>query len=753
MDDYADRLLTLVLSPGYTPLKLKALARRLEIADEERPQLRAAVRDLVRAGKVDVGRDKTIRLPDRRGLIPGTFRRSSRGFGFVKPDEANAGRGSIFIPLKGARDAATGDRVLVKLVRRGRRPGESDEGRVVRVESRGAGSFVGVYRERGGTGYVTVDGGLFRDPIPVGDPGAKGVKPEDKVVIELARYPTHEREGEGVIVEILGPRGAPGVDTLSVIRAFNLPDRFSDEALAEAREQARLFDEEQLDGRLDLRLTPTITIDPATARDFDDAISLDRDHNGYYNLAVHIADVSHFVPAGSPLDREARERGTSVYLPDVVIPMLPELISNNLASLQADRTRFTVSVFMEFNCDGVLTSRRFGRSAIKVDRRFSYEQVMEFFAHPETPPADLSAEIIGMLTLMRGLAARLRARRFTRGSLELTLPEVEIDLESGRVAGAHLAIQDESHQLIEEFMLAANEAVAAELHERQIAFIRRSHPDPDPFKLDDFAEFVRGLGLKLDLPQSRFELQRILSETKGQPEEYAVHFALLRSLKQARYTTEPEGHYALASDTYCHFTSPIRRYPDLTVHRQLVALLAGETPRLKLDQAAALAEHCTKTERRAQAAERDLVRIKLLTHLLDHVGDSFHAVVVGVEEFGLFCRLIELPVEGLVHITTLTEDYYYLEPGTHTLVGRRGGSRRRLGDRLIVRVARVDVDRRQLDLVLDEPAPQASRPGTIRKPATTESRPHPRLARPAHPKSRGPFKALPHPKKKKRRHR
>jgi ribonuclease R len=309
---------------------------------------------------------------------------------------------------------------------------------------------------------------------------------------------------------------------------------------------------------------------------------------------------------------------------------------------------------------------------------------------------------------MLELAMILRRRRMARGALELSLPEVEIDLgETGQVIGAHLVEHDESHQVIEEFMLAANEAVASILAEKDYLFLRRVHPDPEPNKLAVFAEFVQSLGLALDRPQDRFELQRILKETTGQPEEYAVHYGLLRSLKQARYTPEPEGHYALASGDYCHFTSPIRRYPDLQIHRQLIAVVEGKRPKGNEDELFVLGQHCTQTERRAEAAERELIRLKLLTFLEDQIGKTFHAIVVGVEDFGLFCRLCELPVEGLIHVTSLSDDYYYLEPETHTLIGRRSGRRHRLGDRELVRIAHVDIDRRQLDLVFaDDPTEQ-----------------------------------------------
>lgn len=353
---------------------------------------------------------------------------------------------------------------------------------------------------------------------------------------------------------------------------------------------------------------------------------------------MHIADVSHFVRAGSVLDRTAHHRGTSVYLPDRVIPMLPEILSNSLASLQAGHARYTVSVLLDFDPQGVLTAKRFARSVIKVAHRFTYEQAIEVMKRPQEPHPEVSSEIARLLGEMLELAMILRHRRLARGALELTLPEIAIDLgEKGHVTGAHLVVNDESHQVIEEFMLAANEAVATILSEQDSSFLRRVHPDPEPNKLAVFAEFVRSLGLVLDQPQDRFELQRILKETTGRPEEYAVHYGLLRSLKQARYTPEREGHYALSSNDYCHFTSPIRRYPDLQVHRQLITWLDGKRPRDHHDELIVLGQHCTQTERRAEAAERELIRLKLLTFLEDHVGKTFHAIIVGVEDFGLFC--------------------------------------------------------------------------------------------------------------------
>ncbi len=718
MGTFEDRVMGLLGRADYEPTTLKGIARRLEIGPEEHGALREAAKVLVKAGRIEVGKDRRLSkagLAGESGAVVGTFRRTSRGFGFVRPRSAKGRDSDIYIPADSAGDAATGDEVAVKLEGRTHRAGAGSgrAGRVIKVITRAVAAFVGTYFEREGDGYVQVDGTSMSAPVYVGDPGAKGARTGDKVAFEMVRYPSPAREGEGVIVEVLGPRGQPGVDTLMVLRAFGIPDEFEEGVLEEAREQARRFDEEEVGRRLDLRETLTVTIDPATARDFDDAISLSQDDRGFWRLGVHIADVGHFVRANSVLDRSARKRGTSVYLPDRVVPMLPETISNSLASLQEGRGRYTVSALLEFDREGRRTDKRFARSIIRVDKRFTYEQAFAVMKdQPEAAEVEgVTPEIRALLGRMLELAMILRRRRFERGSLELVMPEVEVELDGeGKVSGAHLAMDDESHQVIEEFMLGANEAVAEELTEKNAEFLRRGHADPDPTKLMQYAEFVESLGFAVEDPRSRFELQKILAWSDGRPERHAVHYGLLRSLKQATYTIEPEGHYALASQNYCHFTSPIRRYPDLQVHRQLTTILEGKKPKGDAEELAVLAEHCTRTERRADAAERELIKIKLLTYLEAHVGELYHAVVTGVEEFGLFCQLVELPVDGLLHVTSLGDDFYYLEAETHTLIGRRSGRRFRLGDRLEVRIARVDVDRRLLDLILGD---QAWEPGQL----------------------------------------
>jgi ribonuclease R len=703
-----DRILAALSRRTYQPLKPKALARKIGVTAPEYADFRRALRDLHRDGRIQMGKNHMVKPTPPHGTITGTYRRTSTGVGFVRPHYIEGQSGAeIRIPEDHSLDAATGDTVLVRLARKPSRPDLLATGHIVRVLERATRQFVGTYFERDGQGLVRVDGTVFSHSIYVGDPGAKGARPDDKVVFEMLRFPTPEDRGEGVITEILGPRGEPGVDTLSVMRAFGLPDVFPEDALREARDSAAAFDETDLDGREDFTGDVVVTIDPADARDFDDAVSLVRDEDrGHWRLTVHIADVNHFAPPGGALDREARRRGTSVYLPQRVLPMFPEIISNSLASLQQGRLRYVKSVVLDFTPEGQKTTVRFANGAIRVRRRFTYEQVSELLASDKSlgaltrprSPGEIEPEVYELLLRMRDLAMILRKRRLRRGALELNMPEAELEYDAqGRVTGAHFRKHDVSHQIIEEFMLAANEAVAGHLAERDVAFLRRVHAAPDPNKLSAFADFARSLGYKMPTDFDRFALQHILEKSAARPEVYAVHYALLRSLKQAVYSPEDEGHYALASDDYCHFTSPIRRYPDLTVHRLLNQWLRTGKCGSSEMELIALGEHCSKMERRAEMAERELIKLKLLTYLSERLGLELEAIITGVADYGFFAQAEQWPVEGLVHISTLTDDYYYYEEATHSLIGRRTKRRYRLGDKVHVSVVRVDVQRRQLD--------------------------------------------------------
>ncbi|HQR08558.1 MAG TPA: ribonuclease R [Gemmatales bacterium] len=715
---WLDRILDHVNKPGYKAQTIKALSKRLQVPPSQKNPFRDAVKQLVREGAVSFGKNHEVRSSQKPNLIRGTIRVTASGVGFVRP-EGQAGADDIFIPGFAIGDAMSGDSVMVELAKG--RSSMGPRGIIADVVERATKQFVGTYTEKGGQGYVIVDAGVINEPVHVGDPGAKGAKPGDKVVLELIRYPTPERGGQGVITEVLGPANSATVETLSVIRAFNIPEHFGPEALEEARVQASRFNENNLDGRRDFTKDRIITIDPADAKDFDDAVRVRFDPvKKHWFVDVHIADVAHFVPQGTQLDREAKDRATSVYLPQKVIPMLPEIISNHLASLQEGQLRYVQSVLMEFDATGEPMHTEYVRGAIRVCKRFAYEQVSAFYKEFDTAAlraggvsplseSGIAPDIEEMLLLLRKFTLMRRKRRYKQGSLELSMPEVELDYDDkGKVEGAHLASHDIAHQVIEECMLSANEAVATKLNDLKALFLRRIHPAPEPVKLEDFLTFVKSLGYEVNrqTPTDRFQLQRVIKQSNQRPDQYAVHYAMLRSMKQAVYSPKEEGHYALASKQYCHFTSPIRRYPDLTVHRlltrwQLTGKVGNDQRELEL-----LGEHCSNMERRADKAEQELIKIRLLDYLSDKIGSVWKAIITGVENFGFFCTPTQIPVDGLVRIAALADDYYHYDETTHTLIGTRKKKRFRLGDTVWVEVARVDVFRRRLDFrVVEDPTP------------------------------------------------
>ncbi|MCI0492115.1 MAG: RNB domain-containing ribonuclease [Planctomycetes bacterium] len=786
MPDLRTSVLEFVNKSNYQPLKPAVIAKKLNLDQDAVRELKKLIKQLVKSGELMYGPSHLVfaaeKKPQRRKAaasgaadsdkapspqpspkgrggtktkpkskpsgdakhFTGIFRRAAAGFGFVRPEGTQRAEGrdaDIFIPADKCGDAANGDVVSVRLESKRGRMGKQ-EGHIIDVVERAASRFVGVYFEQAGMGLVQVDGKIFTAPIYVGDPGAKGALADDKVVIEMVRFPSHVRDGEGVIVEVIGPRGQPGVDTMSIIHEFDLPGEFDEDVLADARKQADQFDEAIPRGRRDLTSDVIVTIDPVDARDFDDAISLERLDNGHWLLGVHIADVSHFVQPKTPLDRESLDRATSVYLPDRVIPMLPEIISNNLASLQPDKVRYALSCMIEMTEDGIRVATDVFKSAIRSQRRFTYEEVDEYLAekavglsvvagsgkktanrgkrHPHPGPlpkgeggirATLMPEVDGLLARMHELAMMLRSRRFQRGSLELSMPEMKIDLDAdGRVKGAHLEQNTESHQIIEEFMLSANEAVAERLADAGLIFLRRVHGSPDPRKMKVLTEFVREIGYDVENLENRFELQKLLDDVKGDPRQHAINYATLRSMQRAVYSPEDDGHYALASDCYCHFTSPIRRYPDLTVHRLIDQLNHRKKPEQRLDELLALGDHCSEREQRATNAERELNKVKLLDYFADKIGLELEGVITGVESFGLFILGKEIPAEGFVHISALTDDFYRYDRAGHVIAGFRSGNSYRLGDTVRVAVAAVNVDARELDFRL------LGRAGTTKEP-------------------------------------
>lgn len=750
------RILGELARTGYKPLRDKALARRLDIPAGEFSEFRELVRELASKGKVEVGPRGTIVLPGRaprpepesvgdsagetetarvkipqrskdaeslelepetrisgkkakgekasrgRGEFVGVFRRSVSGACWVRPDPLDGFQlPDVRIHEEDCLDAAGGDRVVVRRLqrdsridRKGRRA-PPQRARVVRILERSRSTFVGTFfeSERGGKGFVRGDGKDLLRSIEVADASTRHPRPGDKVVVEIVKFPSATERGEGVITEVLGKWGEPGVDLMSVIRAHGLPDVFPEEALEEARKAAAGFDESFLDGREDFTQTFTITIDPLDAKDFDDAISVVKTADGGFDIAVHIADVGAFASPGGPLDLEARRRATSVYLPGMVIPMFPEIISNHLASLQEGKLRYVQSVLFHLDPQGKTSDTRFAKGAIKVAKRLAYEHAQEILEEK----GSYGEQVDQTVRWAREAAGLLNRTRLRRGALELELAEAHLELDpAGKVTAASWRKHDWSHRLIEELMLAANEAVAMKLDDMDVAYLHRVHPAPDPEKLKAFGRFAKGLGFKVGPNPDRRDLQGLLQSSRRAPEKHAIHFGLLRSLKQAIYTPAADEHFALATNHYCHFTSPIRRYPDLSTHRLVDRWL--RTGSVKSDEAelASLGLHCSRMERRAEQAERDLVRTRLLDWLAGQLGLEFSARISGVAEYGFFAQGETIPAEGLVHARTLGFGRYHLDEETQTLAGP--GRSFRLGDQVLVRVIHVEPMKGQLDL-------------------------------------------------------
>ncbi|MDU0457974.1 MAG: ribonuclease R [Geobacteraceae bacterium] len=629
------------------------------------------------------------------------------GYGFVTPE---SGGEDVFIPSKQLKGALHGD-LVETTSERSRMGGNKLDGRVVAVLERATSRVVGRYEEtRRGAIVIPEDQRLnLVVEIPVKARGS--AEDGHQVVAELTRYPIGGRPAEGRVVEVLGWPDDPEVEVQSVIRRFDLPHVFEKGVLEEAEGVAETVSVNDLKGRTDLRGMQTVTIDGETARDFDDAVSLRREGDNF-RLWVSIADVSHYVKKDSLLDREAYLRGTSVYFPDRCIPMLPERLSNGICSLNPQVDRLTMTAEMLFDPSGTMLESTFYPSVIRSSARLTYTIVKRIIVDDDLDTADKFRPLTGMLAGMKALALNLQQMRRKRGSIDFDLPEPEIVIGlTGQTEGIIRAERNFAHQLIEEFMLAANEAVAAFITSREIPFLYRVHENPDPAKLNTFREFVYGFGYEFALVDDRvnpLELQRLLAQADGRPEERMINYALLRCMKQARYAAENVGHFGLASACYCHFTSPIRRYPDLVVHRILKAMLlaGGEGKRSSKQLAIAterlgeVAEHTSKRERVAMEAERDVVEMKKLQYMQQHLGEEFDGYISGVTGFGFFVELEELFVEGLVHVSTLADDLYNFVEKQHSLIGQHSRRTFRIGDAARVKVASVSPATRRIEFVL-----------------------------------------------------
>src|SRR6266536_2059302 len=698
-----EQILALLASPDYRPLDKRELAKALGRKSGVRIGLNHALRELERSGEIARVRKNRYILPTAADLVTGTLQIHQAGYGFLTTEKP--GEPDIFIAAENTGTAMHGDRVVARIARDepyGRTKGRR-EGRVIRILERAHDTIVGTLQHSRNFYYVVPDDPRLVHDVYVGS--AKDRRSQtaaivgDKVVVRLESWESRHVNPEGEIVEVLGPASAPGVDMLSIVRKYHLPTEFPNNVLDQADRIPDKIDARQLDGREDLRKKFIVTIDPDDARDFDDAIDVEKIESGGWRLGVHIADVAAYVEPNSALDREARRRGNSVYLPDRVIPMLPERLSNGVCSLNPGVDRLTHSVFVHFDKHGVVKSARFTRSMIRSAHRLTYKQA---YAILTSPPQDRLGE---RLHLAWELAALLRRKRFQHGSLDLDFPEVKVWVDKqGRPVRLERVENDESHQLIEEFMLAANEAVARELKNRAVPTIYRVHENPDPDKLAEYREFVLSFDYKVGDLTHRAELQRLLAAFRGKPEEQALKIALLKSLKRARYSPQPLGHYGLAKANYLHFTSPIRRYADLVVHRALAQHDGKYRSRTDMSQVASIAEHVSTTERTAADAEIESVRMKKLEFFQRQLDERnpqiFRAAIVDVRNYGLAVELPDALITGLVHVSSLADDFYVFEPARRQLIGRRSRKRFSIGDEVRVFVVRVDTFKRQVDFAI-----------------------------------------------------
>jgi ribonuclease R len=734
-----ERIIEHLKSEDYQPQRPRKLAKELNVESEEQyPSFREALRDLMHEGRVILGARGAVVLPSQRTSrdeFTGTYRHNKRGFGFVVPTDPTA-REDLYIPQGENNGALNGDIVRAKITSRGQRDGRTIyTGRVTEIVQRKSKRFAGSLARISGQWVVQPDGNTLTEPILTPDAASRHIKIGTKVVVELTAYPEGPGQWpQGVITEVLGQAGEKDVDLRSVIVQFNLPGDFPENVKDQAREAVDTFNaQEEIQHRYDMTDQVICTIDPDDAKDYDDAISLKQVENGYWELGVHIADVSYFVREDTPLDIEAKERGNSSYFPGYVIPMLPEILSNGVCSLQEGVPRLCKSVFITYDEDAQPIRARYANTVIKSRSRLRYKEAQAIIDHAAAVPhpegarsiEDYPKEVVKLLYQMDELARRLQKRRRQQGQLVLDLPEVDLILDDeGRVVDAVPEDTSFTHTLIEMFMVEANEAIARLLDSVDVPFLRRVHPTPDLDDSERLRRFVEVSGHRIPKDLDRKALQILLDKVRGKPEAFAINLAVLKSLTRAEYSPQVLGHYALASEHYCHFTSPIRRYADLTVHRLLDEYFKvtnanssrGPTDRVKggrkgkvvledvpsYNDLVELGRHLSFTERRSEDAERELRRVKLLELLSKHIGEEFTGVVTGITNFGIFVQLTNWLVDGLIRYEDLMDDWWDVDERAGTVRGQRTGQKIGIGDVAKVIVVKVDVPRRELDLSVRE---------------------------------------------------
>ena len=695
-------ILELMGDKSYVPMKFKELAVILNVKKEDRKLLDIVLSELVNEGSLMLSKRGKYSLPKEQ-YVQGLFIGNERGFGFV---EVEGEEEDYFIPASGVNGAFHHDMVLIAVepVQQGKRK----EGRVIKILSHEIREVVGLFQKSKSFGYVLPDNQKIINDIYVAGKDTMGAVDGHKVVVQLTDYGTNGRKPEGVITEILGHVNDPGVDIMSIVKNYDIPTEFPEEVMEQIQNIPDEVSEEDKAGRKDIRDWQTVTIDGEDAKDLDDAITLTKE-NGIYTLGVHIADVSHYVTENSPLDKEAVKRGTSVYLVDRVIPMLPHKLSNGICSLNHGVDRLALSCIMKINEKGEIIDHEIAETLINVDRRMTYTAVKEIIVDENPKTMDEYRELVPMFQLMSELSDLLRQRRYNRGAIDFDFPECKIKLNKG---GKPISIEpydrNAATKLIEDFMLAANETIAEDFYWQQTPFVYRNHEEPDSEKMQQLTAFIMNFGYSVKLSGDQVhpkELQKLLKRIEGTPEEALISRITLRSMKRAEYTPECKGHFGLASKYYCHFTSPIRRYPDLQIHRIIKECLRGKMTEKHAEHFKTIlpevTKNCSMMERRAEEAERDTEKLKKAEYMRGLIGEEFSGVISGVTNFGIY---VELPntVEGLVHVSNMFDDHYIYDESTYSMTGERHKKTYKLGQTVKIRVEAADKVARTIDFSIVE---------------------------------------------------
>jgi ribonuclease R len=696
------RLLTFMREDAYKPLTVQEIEEQFgfEDADEFKELVKTLVR-LEEKGLLVRSRANRYGVPERMNLMRGKFIGHAKGFGFVAPEEP--GMDDIFIPPNEVNGAVNGDTVMIRISEGS--SGDRREGTIIRILERGTTKVVGTFQDNRGFGFVVSDDKKMNIDIFIAKENTLGAVDGHKVVVEITEWPNGHKSATGIVTQILGHKNDPGVDILSIIHKYGIETDFPEDVLEQANSVPDTIDPADLTDRRDLRDQQIVTIDGADAKDLDDAVQVVKLEDGTYKLGVHIADVSHYVTEDSPIDREAYDRATSIYLTDRVIPMIPHRLSNGICSLNPQVDRLTLSCDMIFNDMGELLSHDIYQSVIKTSARMTYTDVYEILENDNQELKEKYAELVPMFQLMGELAAILREKRERRGAIDFDFKESKVLVdENGYPVDVVVRERTVAERLIEEFMLAANETVAEHFHRMEVPALYRIHEDPKPEKLQRFFEFVTNFGIVVKGTSNQVHpaaLQKIIRSIEGLPEEPVISTMMLRSMQQAKYSAESLGHFGLSTEFYTHFTSPIRRYPDLIVHRLIRTYLINKDLsratimhwEANMDE---IAEHTSERERRAVDAERDTDALKKAQYMADKIGEEFDGVISSVTNFGLF---IELPntIEGLVHVSNMTDDFYRFDDRSMMMIGERTNKQFRIGDEIKIKVIGVKPEESSID--------------------------------------------------------